>query len=403
MRKSQSIIKKGAVILAAIGLNVLPLKTVFATDVTYNTWLDSIKFGGDLRLRHDTLFATSNGSNRDRDRFRFRYGFNAKSGDITAIFRMATSAGTSVNPPSGGNITTSASLNGGDGLSANQTEDSAFARRGLWVDLAEIRYTPLDMLTLRGGKMDNPFWNGWSSTDFWDPDLNPEGYVEELTLPLGTYATLGQFSINENSGFHDANPWMFVERIGLKQELPMDMRAHLSATDYGFTHEKMYPFNGDNKQGNTRATVGGNANVLTSAYNVLQLDGKLALHAIGQPLNLEAGFVRNTMEDRNKGQDGNIFGLTLGNASTAHTWEVAYYHKMLGANAVIADFVDDDFGYGGTNQGGHIFWVGYAPRDNVLLKASYYNTHILDQSLAGGSATHAPYISHLMLDIVVKI
>jgi Putative porin len=315
---------------------------------------------------------------------------------VTTVFRMATSAGTGVNSPTG-TVGTSTNIDG-DALSANQTEDAAFSRKGLWVDLAEIRYTPLDMLTLRGGKMDNPFWNGWSSSLMWDPDLNPEGYVQELNLPLGIYATLGQLSINEASGFHDANPWMFAERLGVKEELPMDMWGQLSVADYGFTHET----------GNTRQTVGANNNVLTSSFNILHLDGKLLLHVLGQPLTFEGGFVRNTQESgyvvagrrRPSGRDGNILGLTLGTASKAHTWEVAYYHKQLGANAVISDFVDDDFGYGGTNQGGHIMWVGYAPRDNVLLKAMFYNTHLLDKTLAPATA---PYVSHLMLDVVVKI
>jgi hypothetical protein len=399
--------KGGIALLAAGWLGILPLSSAFATDVTYGSWLDTVKWGGDLRLRHDSIFSTSNTSNRDRDRFRLRYGLEAASGDITAIFRLATSAGTATNNPTGAAIGTPPSLtNVGDPLSANQTEDSAFSRKSFWVDLAYLKYKPLDILTVKGGKMDNPFWSGWSSSLVWDPDLNPEGYAQEVNLPVGPvglFATLGQFSINEASGFHDANPWMFAERLGANVGIMDDMKATLSATDYGFTHEKLFPFNGDNKQGNTRATVTTNgtayANVLTSSFNILQLDGKLKLRAGDLPITLEGGFVRNTEESVNKGRDGDIFGLTLGNASKAHTWEVAYYYKRLGANAVIADFVDDDFGYAGTNQGGHIFWVGYAPRENVLLKAMFYDTHILDTTLT----TAAPFTNHLMLDVVVKI
>ncbi len=383
--------KRGVAVLAAGWLGIVPLSSAFATDVSYGSWLDSVKFGGDLRLRHDTVFATSNASNRDRDRFRLRYGFNAQAGDITTLFRMATSAGSAGVGP---NTTVN-----GDGLSANQTEDNAFSRKGLWVDLAELKYKPLDILQVEGGKMENPFWSGWASSLVWDPDLNPEGYAEELTLPLGIFATLGQMSINESSSFHDANPWMFAERVGVNVPIGEEMKGTLSATDYGFTHEKQFPFQGDVKQGNTRAAVGGNANVLTSSFNILNLDGKFKLRIIDLPVTLEGGFVRNTEESVNKGRDGDIFGLTLGNASKAHTWEAAYYYKRLGANAVIADFVDDDFGYAGTNQGGHIMWVGYAPRENVLLKAMFYSTHILDTTLSAA----APYVNHLMLDVVVKI
>jgi hypothetical protein len=371
--------KRGIALLAAGWLGMLPLSSAFATDVSYGSWLDSVKWGGDLRLRHDSIFNTSNTSNRDRERYRLRYGFTAVSGDITTLFRMSTSAG-------------------GDGLSANQTEDTSFSRKNLNVDLAELKYKPFDILQVEGGKMENPFWSGWSSSLMWDPDLNPEGYAQEINLPVGPvglFATLGQLSINEASGNHNANPWMFAERLGANVPIFDDMKGTLSATDYGFTHERIDAFGGDLKQGNTRTSAG----ILTSSFNILQLDGKLKLRAGDLPITLEGGFVRNTQESVNKGRDGNILGLTLGNASKAHTWEVAYYYKRLGANAVISDFVDDDFGYAGTNQGGHIMWVGYAPRENLLLKAMFYDTHILDTTLT----TAAPFTNHLMLDIVVKI
>jgi len=126
---------------------------------------------------------------------------------------------------------------------------------------------------------------------------------------------MGQFSINEASGFHDANPWMFAERVGANAGIMDDMKATFSATDYGFTHEKLFPFNGDVKEGNTRATVITNgityANVLTSSFNILQLDGKLKLRAGDLPITLEGGFVRNTEESAHVGRDGNILGLTL--------------------------------------------------------------------------------------------
>jgi len=396
MSTIRRIVKGGVALLAAGWLGMIPLSSAFATDVKYPDWLDSVKWGGDLRLRHDSLFYTSNQSDRDRERFRLRYGVTAVAGDVTAIFRLGTSAGSAASK--GPNSTVN-----GDPLSANQTEDTSFSRKPIWVDLAELRYKPFDFLQLDGGKMENPFWSGWSSSLMWDPDLNPEGYSETLNLPLGIFANMGQFPLNEASTFHDANPWMFAERIGANVPVGDDMKATFSATDYGFTHENLYPIQGDGKQGNTTTSVYSSVTsstntLLASKFNILQLDGKYKLRAGDLPLTLEAGYVRNTEESKNKGRDGQIIGLTAGNASKAHTWEVAYYYKRLGANAVIADFVDDDFGYAGTNQAGHIVWVGYAPRENVLLKATLYNTHILDKSLS----TAAPYISHLMLDVVVK-
>jgi len=66
---------------------------------------------------------------------------------------------------------------------------------------------------------------------------------------------------------------------------------------------------------------------------------------------------------------------------------------------------DDDFGNGGTNRAGHIFWVAYSPRDYVQLKVKYYITRVLDQTLTSGGATFTGFngdTNRLFLDVLVK-
>jgi len=384
--------KRGIALLTAGWLGILPLSSAFATDVKYSDWLDTLKFGGDLRLRHDSLLATSDGHNYDRERFRLRYGFEATEGDITAIFRMASGTGSQ--------------------LSANQTEQALYSQKSLWIDLAYLKYKPLDIVTFQGGRMANPFWENWSSSLVFDPDLNPEGYATLLNLPMGIYATFAQLPLNNSAAFADANPWMFGNRIGVKENLTEDIRGTLSVTDYAFTHEKQFTLGGTSTNfGNSRS--GG---VLTSAFNELQFDGELAARVGDLPLSLQGGYVTNTMEQnptagKKNGRDGYIFGLVAGKASKAHTWEAAYFYKYLRDNAVVADMVDDDFGPGGTNLAGHIVWAAYNVRENVQFKLTYYNTHVLDQTLSEtalsstSSTFTSPqkYYSHIMFDVVVKI
>ena len=390
MRNLRRMTKGGIALLTAGWLGILPLSSAFATDVKYSDWLDTLKFGGDLRLRHDALLATSNGNNLDRERFRLRYGFEAVAGDVTAIFRMASGTGSQ--------------------LSANQTEGALDSQKSLYIDLAYLKYKPLDVLTIQGGRMVNPFWENWSSSLVFDPDLNTEGYAQLLNLPMGVYATFAQLPLNNDKSFSDANPWLFGNRIGVKENLTEDMRGTLSVTDYAFTHEKQFTLAGTGTGtnfGNSRS--GG---VLTSAFNELQFDGELAARVGDLPLSLQAGYVTNTMEQnltvgKNNGRDGYIFGLVAGKASKAHTWEAAYFYKYLRDNAVVADMVDDDFGPGGTNLAGHIVWAAYNVRDNVQFKLTYYNTHVLDQTLtesytAPFSAAQK-YFTHIMFDVTVKI
>ncbi len=385
-----STIKRGTAAVLALWLGMTPFTSAWATDVLYSNWLDKITFGGDLRLRHDALLATSNGHNLDRERFRLRYGFEAVAGDITAIFRMASGTGSQV--------------------SVNQTEQNLDSQKALYIDLAYLKYKPLDIVTLQGGRMVNPFWENWSSSLVWDPDLNTEGYAQVLNLPMGVYATFAQLPLNNSSSFSDANPWMFGERIGAKANLTEDIRASLSATDYGFTHEKQFTLGAPtNNFGNSRAA----GNILTSSFNELQFDGELAGRVGDLPLSLQAGYVTNTEEQnptagQNRGRDGYIFGLVAGKASKAKTWEAAYFYKYLRDNAVVADMVDDDFGPGGTNLAGHIVWAAYNVRDNVQFKLTYYNTHVLDQTLAEANFPNTftasqKYYSHIMFDVLVKI
>jgi hypothetical protein len=46
----------------------------------------------------------------------------------------------------------------------------------------------------------------------------------------------------------------------------------------------------------------------------------------------------------------------------------------LEADATVADAVDSDFGDGGTNRRGHIFWVAYSPLDYLTFQTKYFQT-----------------------------
>src|SRR5258706_4779681 len=89
-----STIKKGIAALTAFWFVVGFTAPSFA-DVSLggNNWVDSIKFGGDIRLRHDTLQQAGGSTDRNRERFRLRFGLEATIQDVSAIFRMASGTG----------------------------------------------------------------------------------------------------------------------------------------------------------------------------------------------------------------------------------------------------------------------------------------------------------------------
>jgi hypothetical protein len=112
--------------------------------------------------------------------------------------------------------------------------------------------------------------------------------------------------------------------------------------------------------------------------------------------------VNNVADSIGSRRFGFIAGAQVGNASKAHTWEAAYYYKYLEADATPANQVDDDFGPGGTGLAGHLVWVAYAPKDNVVFKLSGYDTRVLG-ALSSTGYTSSRWMGHVLADVMVKL
>ena len=389
-------LKRAGGVLAILWLGIAPLSSVFAdTSVEGQKWVDSLKFGGDLRLRGDGLLNSGGKSDRSRERFRLRFGAEFTTQDLLAALRFASGSGSQ--------------------LSANQTEGAAFGQKPLWIDLAYLQYKPQEYVKLVGGRMPNAFWQLYASDSMWDPDLNPEGTAEKVEIPaderLKVFANFAQMPISEVKG-NESDPWMFGEQVGAKATLFEETRLTMAIADYGFMNETKSPLFGSviaadatngHSFGNSR-TAAGDAGILTSPFNILQFTSELAFHAGPVPLSLQGDFVTNTRENLGRGRNGYQTGFIAGKASAAHTWEGAYFYKYLQDNATIADFADDDFGNGGTNRAGHIFWVAYSPRDYVQFKLKYYITRVLNQALTEvqKDPVYDGDINRVFVDVMVK-
>jgi hypothetical protein len=104
---------------------------------------------------------------------------------------------------------------------------------------------------------------------------------------------------------------------------------------------------------------------------------------------------------------GYQYGLIVGKAKNQGTWEFAYFRKWLQANATISDWADSDFGNGGTNRKGHIFWLTYAVRDHLSVRGKYFLTSKLNPQLSssgiyGAANNNFSDINRFQLDVVLK-
>lgn len=368
--------------------------------------VQSIKFSGDIRLRDDVSAKRGAGqNNRGRLRYRLRFGPEIElPEDLTATIRLGSGVGEQV--------------------STNQSYDNLSSQKALWIDLMGLRWKPNfnDNATtfVTAGRIVNPLWRTYSSDVVWDDDFNPEGFGEsaeyvfpDAGLSLFANGLQGVADEDSNSG---KNQWYFSQQFGVEKTLPFDSRLRVAGAYHKWSDENRSSFGqaaGGSvvQDGNRRLTNG----ALAAKFGVGEVTAQLTSWVGKVPVNFQGTVIRNYRQVHNDltndplARDGYQFGLIVGSAKAKGTWEGAYFKKYAQMDSTVADVADSDFGDGGTNRVGHIFWLAYAPRDWMQLKAKAFITDALDRSfptVAGVTPTAATNldkaINRLQLDVVVK-
>ena len=344
------------------------------------------KWGGDIRLREEYRNRTGTGQDINRQRIRFRYGFDAKvSDDVRVGARLATGSTS-------------------DPVSTNQTFDTAFNHKTILLDRAFVDYSPpfsgLDRLTLTGGIIENPFWLVGPLA--WDDDMNFDGAAVKLEKNLGSVATLftndGMFLLE--SGITEApslwslqagvivKPFSDAEDEVLKN---FKMTGALSYHDYkNLDHPASeQPNGGSVGTGSTiRALAGGAKGNTTGTkdFNLFNPTFELSSQYADVPFGLFGDWVHNTAVAI--GADGFQIGVKLGKARIPFDllkgWEGGYFFERLAPDATFGPFTDSDFGNGGTNHRGHVWWMKFATMKNSVVQLKYFNIQELK-----GSKSHA--------------
>ncbi len=323
------------------------------------TWLDTVKWSGDLRLRYEDEMREP-AANRSRERFRLRFGFVAKPWDPLEMgVRLAS--GTSGNP-----------------VSTNQTFTGTFDKKALFIDQAYGRYTPwktgtgpLSGLSLVGGKMENPFVTTPEGI-VWDPDVTPEGVamqwkdpvnlpLVDRLLPIRPFANVGAFRISELSA-DEGDPGLIGYQAGADIDLPWwGMGFQPSIAYYDFIGIKgIATSNVTNGPAGNTTTSG----AYTSDYNLVSTQGKLTFPSVfGQPVALLADYTYNnykhigggSSEDAVDDGGGYTVGAEVGKVTERPgSWKAFFFRKRIEPDAAFGAITDSDFGSGGTNHKGYI-------------------------------------------------
>lgn len=236
------------------------------------SWLDSIKWEGDLRLRYQVDdFASDNTRPMNSDLasgyvWESYEDLMAVSGfaavDPNALTRAADFAKVNSKGEPTGNTTekrerfrlrarlgmlakVSESWSGGirlatgsttDRVSTNQTLGQDWNKYTLTVDRAYLKYDPVEWLTVSGGRIPNP----WFSTDLvWDEDLNFEGMAATWKPvfdngAIKPFLTVGAFPLREENPPASSGRWMHGVQAGTQWDLSSDTRLKFGLAWYGF-------------------------------------------------------------------------------------------------------------------------------------------------------------------------
>lgn len=345
-------------------------------------WVDRVTFGGDIRLRHESFYRNT-ADDRHRQRFRLRFGPELKIGSLTVGIRLASGTGEQV--------------------STNKSFDNLSSQTALYIDRAFVKWNSpaLRWLTLTGGRMPSPFFTVYSSDVVWDDDFNPEGFAQGIVLKPGgleLFLNTAQFVLDEDSsGRPSTDQWLFGQQVGVKVSPVHNVQTTVAAAYYNTVNGQNGTFGQAAVQdGNSRA-----AGVLVNDYNVVDITALLAVKLGSLPIALMGDYVTNTADTKDAGgadtkDSGYQAGLILGKASDPQTWELAYFYKLVGTDATLADVADSDFGNGGTDRKGHIMWAAYNPNKAIQVKVKYFKTEIEDDQATPND------INRLQADLSVK-
>jgi len=361
-------------------------------------WVTALKFNGDMRGRFEGFYAENPASvDRHRMRYRLRFGVTANlQNDFEVGFRLG----------SGDLDGAAAALGSGlDPISNNQTFQNNASKKGIFLDLAYAKWSPLHTPDWSGsvalGKIENPFT---TSDLVFDNDYTPEGVAVTLSYNLSQdhvakWATAG-FALDELSG-NSQDPWL----AGTQLRLDSMWNKHVS-TSFGAgllaIQKEQNLKNRDvpnSQRGNTRGADEAPVHDFSLVYADAGLTYSLESFPMYEgpfPIRLSGDYLRNI--DAAEGNEGFSLGVLFGKSGKKGLWDVSYTYKFLGADAWYEEFTDSDTGTfyqtalpnsalgggygGGTNLKGHVVRIAYSPFDSLVLSAKWYGMEAINESPA---------------------
>ena len=316
-------------------------------------WAEKVKLSGDFRYRYERIDDDTKSDVQDRNRIRVRVGLDGKvNDDLDFGLRLASGAD--------------------DPVSTNQTLDSGFSSKDIWIDKAYLDYHGFENTNIIAGKMGNPFVTVGKNQLIWDGDLNPEGgavkYNYSFDEESSLFANLGGMWVEENGS--DLDQGLFGSQAGFVTGIGEgSFTAGMGYFDYANLEDGLTAYNKANGFGNTTvASAGGRSYIYD--YNLVEAFASYDFKMGETPVSVYGDLVNNVASGVSE-DTGWLVGCSYGKVKDKGSWALSYNYRDLEADAVVGAFCDSDFIGGGTNGKGHSFGFEYGLAKNFSTGITY--------------------------------
>ncbi len=352
-----------------------------------DNWWNRINWSGDFRYRHEMTDDDSSNGTRNRQRARARIKMNAKvNEEVDFSIRLATGDKSKT-------------------TSANQTFESQFDKKDVYIDQMYLTYSPTALAGFQvlAGKMANPFVTIGGNQIIWDSDVTLEGGAFVKTLHLGEATELGvtggYFWMNGDWSNSEQEQYLAAIQGHIITQSLDDISSFTVGVSY-------YDFGGVQGQG-VYTGVGNSevGSVLHNDYNLLELFAELNTKIQEVPFAVYGSYIDNGGTE--SGYTDNtawVAGAKLNKAKDPGSWQLGYEYREVEKDAVLGYFTESDFlgsttglgaSSGGVGSSGHKIGLKYQAMKNVQLAATYY--------MAKQKTSTVDYdLNSLLLDVVVK-
>jgi putative porin len=416
--------------------------------------VNRFRFGGDVRVREDSIFQSYEGcptgscEDRNRARIRVRFGVEGKlNEDFSGGFYIATGTLSNGAP----SFTTP--------VSANDTLTGFFEKKAIGLDRGWVTYNPTahKWINLTGGK----FAYTWQHTDYtFDPDLNPEGFSEKFSFDLAHAGMLKnvtfqglQLLFNEVSAGRDAKAiggqflfkakpvsiWTITPSFTLLDWSNVDSIAQAVSpipicTTIGPTNcipQQVTPAAGAilpvartisastlagpltnstvilGKPGSTSRTRGFASRF---TYADLIIDNNVTTPWKKWPVRVLGEYENNLRDSVNNRNELWAAQFEVGQQKEKHDWLFGYFFSRTDQDAVISSFAQDDQRTP-TNGIQHKFYVNYLLAKNTTAVFTWWHGRTQDATLQNAlhfgapfstATMQDPYQNRLQFDVVYK-